>query len=131
MTALSDVRSYIIVVLGGVGTTLSLTTTSASVINAAAQVSLDCDDDLTDERKWKAIARVQAWQIVLTEIALDYDFKDDKASYNRSQMYKMASDRLLDARREALAYLPEYQVGLTPVTYNDDPYRDDNDLTGW
>jgi hypothetical protein len=131
MTTTNELQNYMLSVVGGAVEVLSLigsdfTTAITDTLNVYGVATVE---EATDQAKLFALAKVQAWQKVASEVALDYDFKDDTATYNRSQMYKMATDMMVSARRDALQYAPGYNMSLTRVTYNDDPYRDDDLLS--
>lgn len=53
-------------------------------------------------RKLRAIARVEAWRMVVSKTAVDYDFRrEDGAQYSRSQMNTQARASYAQALKEA------------------------------
>ena len=72
--------------------------------------------------KLRALARVAAWQFVVTNFSALYDFSADGGSYNRSQLFKNAQDSLKLAEQAALPYDSSYAVQVFGVDQKHDPY---------
>lgn len=77
---------------------------------------------LANITKLRALARVAAWQYVVTNFAALYDFSADGGSYSRSQLYKQAKESLALAQQAALPYDPLYQAQVIAVDQTHDPY---------
>lgn len=73
-------------------------------------------------RRLRTLARVQAWQQVVNATAGDYAFSADGASYHREQVHAQALSNLRQAQTEALAYDPDYRVGVDRIEHKHDPY---------
>lgn len=73
--------------------------------------------------KIRALARVYAWQYVVTNFAALYDFSADGGQYNRSQLFKQAKESLVLAQQAALPYDPAYAVQVSVIDHTQDPYR--------
>lgn len=78
---------------------------------------------VTNIQKIRVLARVAAWQYVVTNFAALYDFSADGASYNRSQLFKNAQESLKLAEQQALPYSSNYSAKIVPVDHKHDPYR--------
>jgi hypothetical protein len=72
--------------------------------------------------KIRALARVAAWQYVVTNFTALYDFSADGGSYNRSQLFKQAKESLQLAEQAALPYTTAYAVQIIGVDHSQDPY---------
>lgn len=73
-------------------------------------------------QKLRALARVAAWQHVVTNFAALYDFSADGASYNRNQLFKNAQEALKLAERAAVVYGSNYVARVRKVDHVHDPY---------
>lgn len=73
--------------------------------------------------KIRALARVYAWQYVVSNFAALVDFSADGGQYSRSQMFKQAKESLELAQTQALAYDPAYQVNVVAIDHTQDPYQ--------
>jgi hypothetical protein len=69
-----------------------------------------------------SVAKVKYWERVVALTSTDMDFSADGASYNRSQVNKMAKENLQSALNEASAFIPDYQIQVGSFSYNPDPY---------
>lgn len=72
--------------------------------------------------KIRALARVTAWQFVVTNFSALYDFSADGSSYNRSQLFKQTKEALVLAEQAALPYDAAYAVQVTAIDHKQDPY---------
>lgn len=77
---------------------------------------------VADVRKLRALARVEAWQTVVTASAADINSSTDGQSLSLSDRYAHAVGRLADARARAAQYSSDNMVLVTPITYTGDPY---------
>src|SRR3990172_166452 len=72
-------------------------------------------------QKLRTLARVHAWQFVVTNFAALYDFSADNGQYNRSQLFKQAKESLVLAQQAALPYDPAYAVQVSVIDHKQDP----------
>lgn len=79
--------------------------------------------DIANIQKLRALARVYAWQYVVSNFAALYDFSADGGQYSRSQLFKQAKESLGLAQQGALAYDPAYQINVVAIDHTQDPYR--------
>jgi len=126
--------------LGAVADAVGLTTTPDDYQEAvnAALLTYGADDiaGITGReniQKLRALAKIEAWKLVLAQTAGDFDFRADGGSYNRSQIYAQAVQSLLLAELDAMALgaLIGYQVGVDKLVHIHDPYiyLEDDDRT--
>lgn len=64
----------------------------------------------TDSLKLHALADVAVWRQALNDVALDYDFSADQASFRRSQQADIIRENLAAAESAAIVYMPNYQM---------------------
>jgi len=83
---------------------------------------MDTEAQATDSKKLHALAKVITWKTVLREVTFNYDFSADGASFKRSQMYALAKQNLDEAMKDALEYLPAYEILSGEMTTEHDPY---------
>jgi hypothetical protein len=122
MTLIDFIESY----LGKFGEYLGWTVTEFSLIATSTLESygVDTEDEATDIKKLHSLAKMQAWEKALVELAQDYNYSVDGGSYSRSQVYDAAKQNYLNAVLEALPYLDNYTVGIGELTDIQDPYID-------
>lgn len=78
---------------------------------------------VTDMRKLRAVARLEAWNMALNALSTLYDFTADGATYNRSQMRAMAQKAVDQAMSDCYAFgLGGYEVSIERLRYSNDPY---------
>lgn len=121
--------AYMHDVLGAVGTSLDFSVTDGDYAEAVndALVAYGVDDIQTvsgraNIARLRALARVEAWRLVVRNTAGDYDFQADGARYNRSQIHAQAQENLQEALNDAAAYDPSYRVGIDRIVHKHDPY---------
>ena len=126
-TSYSDATllTYMISVLGSAGDVLGLTTASTIIVEAMDDILFDygvtATANATDIKKLRTLARFHSWKSAKAEASLDYDFSDAGASYKRSQMFDHVVKQYLQARRDAMLYLPDYQVESDELNWTGDP----------
>ena len=64
----------------------------------------------TDTTKLHALADVAVWRQALNDIALDYNFSADGASFSRSQAVTAIRDNLIEAESKAIVYSSAYDI---------------------
>lgn len=79
-------------------------------------------------RKLRAAARVAIWKYVVANFAALYDFSADGASYDRSQMFKHATEALTLAENDLMAFSSQYSARVVSLRYIHDPYAYSEDL---
>lgn len=94
-----------------------------AVNNVLLDYGADDVADVTDIRKVRALASVEAWRAAVASLAARYDFSNPEGSYKRSQMLAGAQKALLAAEAVASEYLPGYGVAyVDEARHDDDPY---------
>jgi hypothetical protein len=78
--------------------------------------------DTTEIFKYYALLKYKALDQFRRELSTAYDFSDQGVSKHRSQMFKQVSEMLVEAKQEALPYLPLGQIEVGSFSYPDDPY---------
>jgi len=71
------------------------------------------EGEATDTTKLHALADVCTWRQALHDVALDYNFSADGASYSRSQQSEMIKANLDEAMNAALVYMPGYNIQVS------------------
>ena len=66
--------------------------------------------EATDLIKAHAIADVAVWRQALNDIALDYAWSADGASFHREQAVKQIRDNLTEAESKAIVYSSAYDI---------------------
>ena len=66
--------------------------------------------EATDLTKAHALADVAVWRQALNDIALDYNFSADGASFSRSQAVNNIQKNLDEAASRALIYMASYDI---------------------
>lgn len=74
---------------------------------------VDTEAEATDSKKLHALADVAVWRQASNDVALDYSFQADGASYSRGQMHDHIRKSLDGAESAAIVYMPNYAI-----TYN-------------
>lgn len=78
---------------------------------------------VTNIRKLRAVARLQAWDMALNALSSMYDFSADGSTYNRSQMRAMAQRAVDKAMSDCYSLgLSGYEVSIEQLRYSNDPY---------
>jgi hypothetical protein len=77
----------------------------------------------TNIRKLRALARVEAGKLVISELASKYKFQADGSSFEQQQMHEMASKNLAAAERDAMPYTTDYSASVGVIGWTEDPYR--------
>ncbi|GAG37252.1 unnamed protein product, partial [marine sediment metagenome] len=117
---------YLIVSLGTMATHLGWTDTSDEILltveDTLEVLGLALEADSTDPVALKAVARYIAWVNVCNNLSMDYDYKSDKESFSRSQMFKHAKEMLATSMTEALPWLSTAQIEIGEFTFVEDPY---------
>lgn len=93
----------------------------ATIIAKAVEMYGAADESsATDLTKLHALADVAVWRQALNDIALDYGFSADAASYSRNQAVDQVRENLREAESAALVYMPNYQMIVHPNDPNPD-----------
>jgi hypothetical protein len=79
--------------------------------------------DATNIRKLRALARVEAWKQVLSELASKFKVQADGSTFERQQMFEMASKSLAAAEQDATIYTTDYSATVGAIGWKEDPYR--------
>ena len=74
----------------------------------------------TDLTKLHALADVAVWRQALNDIALDYAFSADGASFSRNQAVDAIRKNLDMAESKAIAYMPAYNITVHANDRNPD-----------
>jgi len=90
------------------------------VAKAVELYGVTSESDATDLTKLHALGDVAVWRQALNDIALDYSFSADGASFSRNQAVTNIRDNLADAENKAIAYLPAYQMTVHYTDQNPD-----------
>jgi len=78
---------------------------------------------LSNIKKLRVLAKVQAWQFAVDNLAAQHKFSADGASFELQQVYDQAKKNLESARADAYAYDPAYRVTIGKVRHERDPYQ--------
>lgn len=75
-------------------------------------------------RKLRALARVQAWRLVVQQTAAEHDYQPGSGTtgFRRGQIQAQAIAALAIAERDAAEYDDRYVVTVSPVRRAHDPY---------
>ena len=73
--------------------------------------------------KLRTLAKVAAWEFVVTNFAALYDFSADGGTYNRSQLFDQAKQSLELAQAQALPYDSAYEARVIGVDHAHNPYQ--------
>jgi len=73
-------------------------------------------------KKLRTLARREAWRAVVQATVTQHDFSEAGASYSLSQIHEQALAALKLADADALAYDPNYRIGVDKITRPHDPY---------
>lgn len=93
----------------------------AAIIDKALELyGVDNEVDATNLTKLHSMADVAVWRQALNDIALDYSFSADGASYSRNQAVNQIRDNLREAESAAMIYMPNYQM----IVHQNDPNPD-------
>lgn len=76
--------------------------------------------EATDTTKAHTLADVAVWRQALNDIALDYNWSADGASYSRSQAVTAIRENLMHAESKAIAYNPAYNITVHTLDNNPD-----------
>jgi len=122
----TTIKTFFLTELSTTGTALGWTTGTTEVVQAVSDLDriLGVSDlaDATDMVAVEAVGRVVIWRWAVRALINHYDITTVGQALKRSQHYEHAVAMLLDAEREALAYLPSYRVAVDAVIYTQDPY---------
>src|SRR5512146_87419 len=92
-----------------------------AIVAKAAELYGAADESaMTDLVKAHALTDVAVWRRALNDIALDYSFAADGASYSRNQATDAIRANLKEAEAGALPYLANYQIKAHPDQANAD-----------
>lgn len=80
-------------------------------------------DKATDIRKLRALARVEAWKQVTSELASKYKVQADGSTFERQQMHEMARKSLAAAEQDATIYTTDYSAVVGSIGWTKDPYQ--------
>ena len=124
----ADLGQFMLDELGPLASDLGWTAPSdvTAAIDDALYAYFDGDGDIadaTDQRKLRALARVEAWRAAVSATAADFDSSTDGQSMALAQRHAQALGRLADARARAAQYRADYGVTVTAVTWANDPYQ--------
>ena len=117
--------AYITDTFGSIKTQLGWqdSTTLVTIVAKALELYPAATEALaTDETKLHALADVAVWRQALNDVALDYDFGADNASYRRSQQTDIIRQNLADAENAAIVYMPSWTMSVHPEDANPDWY---------
>jgi hypothetical protein len=81
-----------------------------------------------DLKQYYALLKYRALNHFKTELSTAYDYKADGETFNRSQMFEQVAKLTLEAKHDALPYLPDFQIDQGRVSYPDDPYTIDGQV---
>lgn len=111
-------------IIGGLSGTVGFGGTQLQLIvdDAIESYGVSAEADATDETKLHALLRYFTWVKVRNEFALDFDYKADGESFNRSQMVANLNKLVAEARRIAAPYLPETQIQQSNLDMGYSPY---------
>ncbi len=121
----ASLAQYMADVLGPVGLALGLAAPDSyqeAVNETILQYGADTLSNAPDIRKVRALARVQAWQMVVSATAGDFDVKAADQTFSRSQVHAQALKNLEAARSDAFWCDPAYRVEREALNVQD-PYR--------
>ena len=91
------------------------------IVDKALELYGVASDSLaTDLVKYHALGDVAVWRQALNDIALDYNWSADGASFSRSQAVTNIRDNLADAENKAMVYMPAYQMTVHYTDQNPD-----------
>jgi hypothetical protein len=76
-----------------------------------------------DIAKLRCLARLAAWEKVVSDTAGDHDFSADGASFSRSQINEMARQQVAAKTTDAAQYLEGFQAVRQRVRPVHDPYQ--------
>jgi hypothetical protein len=81
-------------------------------------------DLATNVRKLRALARVEAWRLVVQQTAAEHDYSPGSGTvgFRRGQIQAQALAALAMAERDAAEYDDQYVVTVSPVRRAHDPY---------
>lgn len=119
---------YLTAYLGDFGTEIGLSASSFTFMAAETLEKYGVSDEasVTDAVKLHAIAKVVAWETVLTRTAGDIDYRTDGESFSRSQAHAMAKENLAQVLPDAMQYLPNYSIVMGSLPIGGDPYNRSN-----
>lgn len=91
------------------------------IVTKALEMYGVANDSLAvDLVKYHALGDVAVWRRALNDIALDYNFSADGASFSRSQAVAAIRQNLAEAENKAIAYMPAYQMVVHQNDINPD-----------
>lgn len=76
----------------------------------------------TDAKKIHSIAKTLAFEKVLSELALNYNFSSDGGTFNRNQVYESVKKMYDSAVTDSMMYMPVYNIRMGEFTTEQDPY---------
>lgn len=127
----ADLGQFMLTELGPLAVDLGWT--APSDVLPAVEDALDAYFDgagdiagVTDQRKLRALARVEAWRMAVNATAADIDSSTDGQSMALAGRHAQAVGRLNDALARAAAHRAEYAVAVTTATWDDHHHRRDN-----
>lgn len=82
---------------------------------------------LQNIKKLRVLAKEAAWQFAVDNLAAQYKFSADGASFELQQIYEQAKKNLESARIDAFAYDPTYRATIGKVRFERDPYQTEYD----
>lgn len=120
----AELRQFMLTTVGGIGTTLGLTTASfeEAVYSALFDYGVTSIASATDMLRLRALATVHAWRTAQAAASAWYDFSADGAEFKRSQVLETIANVLQRVETSAVAYANSYAVGAGTMLYANDPY---------
>ena len=93
----------------------------ATIITKTLEMyGVSTEAEATDLTKLHALADVAVWRQALNDIALDYNWSADGASFSRSQAVTAIRENLMYAESVAMAYNPAYNITVHAMDNNPD-----------
>jgi len=94
-----------------------------AIMEISAEPTTDADKFI-----YKALLKYKALDHFRLELSTAYDYKADGEDNKRSQMFAQVGKMALEAKREAMPYLPIGQISQGRLSFPDDPYSIDGQI---
>jgi hypothetical protein len=122
---MSDNTDYCLSVIGGLSGTVGFGGTQLQLIvdDALESYGVETEAEMEDVAKKKALLRYYTWVRIRNEFVLDFDYRADGESFNRSQVVKQLNDLVQEAYVKAAPYLSEAESSQDYIDLGFSPYR--------
>lgn len=106
-------------------------TRTAFIISETLRLyGVDSESEATDTNKLFYFGRVATLQTALDDLSMNL-MPNQKASFNKDQLFNQISDLLERTFLDGIQYMDEYKIKIATIKYTENPYDLRSYLNAW